>query len=72
MVLYAANASWKGVIAWVDTNAAPVKIPGGKPVMDVPKVPISPVMTVGPVLVMVAKPKAPKLSALPRETETAY
>lgn len=44
----------------------PVYTPGGKPVIDVPPVPISPRISVGPVLVIVARPRAPYVDAVPK------
>ena len=55
-------ATWSyAVIALVSGNVTvpaiysdPEKVPGGKPVIDVPAVPMSPVIMVGPVFVMLA------------------
>lgn len=53
-VLYAEVASLSAVVVSLPMNLVPVIRPGGNPVMEVPAVPISPVMIVGPVLVMLA------------------
>ena len=46
----------------------PVKVPGGKPVMDTPVVPRFPAMEVAPALVTPALPeRTPKVEASPRE-----
>ena len=68
--LYAVRASSSGVIAWLETNSAPVKIAGGKPVMDVPVVPMSPLMAVGPVFVVPWELRTAKVDAEPRVTWT--
>jgi hypothetical protein len=52
-------------------NSPPVNLPGGNPVMDVPEVPISPLTTVGPMFVMLEKPKAPYVDAVAKSI-TAY
>ncbi len=62
--LYAVLASEIGPVA--DIKAAPVKSPGGNPVMATPAVPISPVMMVGPVFVRVDPLRAPNGAAVPR------
>lgn len=49
----------------------PVYTPGGKPVIEDPgKTPMSPVMTVLPVLVTVEAPRTPNVAAVPRLTGT--
>ena len=53
--------------AVLPASSAPVALPGGKPVIDVPGyVPALPVITVLPVLVRVVAEIAPKVLARPR------
>lgn len=54
------------MIALVEEYSVPLKIPGGNPVIDVPVVPRSPLMLVGPVFVTVAALRTPKIAADPR------
>lgn len=44
----------------------PVNDPGGNPVIEVPPVPMSPLITVGPVFVIAAALRAPNVAAVPR------
>jgi hypothetical protein len=53
-------------------NLAPVKTPGGNPVIEVPVVPISPVTTVGPALVIVEPDKTPKVEAVPKSMNVYF
>jgi len=53
------------VVALVEKNSVPLKVPGGNPVIDVPVVPRSPLMLVGPVFVTVAALRTPKVAADP-------
>jgi hypothetical protein len=65
IALYAAIASLSCVVALVEKNSVPLKVPGGNPVIDVPVVPRSPLMLVGPVFVTVAALRTPKVAADP-------
>jgi hypothetical protein len=53
-------------------NLAPVKTPGGKPVIEVPVVPISPVTSVGPVLVIAAPARTPNVEAVPKSMNVCF
>lgn len=66
MVLYAVWASDSAFEAALLMYSAPVNTPGGKPVIEFPFVPMSPIITVGPVFVIVAALRAPKVAAVPR------
>jgi hypothetical protein len=65
IALNAANASLRGAAALIEIILDPLKIPGGNPVVDVPVVPRSPVMIVGPVFVTAAALRTPKDAADP-------
>ena len=56
----------RGVVDRAAINSVPVKVPGGNPVIDVPVVPRSPLITVGPVFVTLAWLRTPKVAAEPR------
>ena len=49
---YATEAASNAGRAWLALSSDPEYIPGGKPVPDVPSVPIEPRMSVGPTLVI--------------------
>jgi hypothetical protein len=51
---YAVIALVSGAVTVPAIYSDPEKVPGGKPVIDVPAVPMSPVIMVGPVFVMLA------------------
>jgi hypothetical protein len=55
-----------GFVAGVPVISVPVKTPGGKPVIDVPTVPRSPLITVAPVFVTLAELRTPNVAAEPR------
>jgi hypothetical protein len=65
IALNAVNASLSDVVAPVEKTSVPLKVPGRNPVIDVPVVPRSPLMSVGPVFVTVAALRTPKVAADP-------